>query len=171
MGKVPAVRFPDGDVLTDSGALLFHFADRTRLWPTDRRMQAEVLRWMFFEQYSHEPALAVLRYLRRFAPDSAMRATRMAELEPKCDMVLDVLEDRLSSQDWIVSGGMTIADLALYPYTRLAGEVGFDPARRPAIARWIERIECQPRHLPVYADAATEAVAFDAYFGSRRDGQ
>ena len=166
MGKVPAVRFEDGDVLSDSGALLFHFAQGTGLWPSEPRSQAEVLRWMFFEQYSHEPALAVLRYLMRFAPDTAARAERMTELQARSRFALDVLDQRLTMQDWIADAEPTIADLALYPYTRLAGEVDLDPGAWPAVSRWLTRVEGLPRHLPVYADAAAEVIAFEAYFAS-----
>jgi glutathione S-transferase len=172
MGKVPAVRLADGDVLSDSGAILFYFAEGTGLWPSDRRRQAEVLRWMFFEQYSHEPALAVLRYLMRFAPDTAARADRIAELRERSRFVLGVLDERLAAQNWIADDEPTIADLALYPYTRHAGEVGLDPDEWPSVARWLSRIESLPRHLPVYADAAAETIAFEAYFASgARSGQ
>jgi len=166
MGKVPAVRFEDGDVLSDSGALLFHFAERTGLWPAEHRRQAEVLRWMFFEQYSHEPALAVLRYLMRFTPDPTVQINRIAELRPKARFVLGVLDDRLATQDWIADAAPTIADLALYPYTRLAGEIGLDPGAWPALSGWLSRVEGLPWHLPVYTDAATEVIAFEDYFGS-----
>jgi glutathione S-transferase len=166
MGKVPALRFADGDVLSDSGAVLFYFAEGTALWPGDRRCQAEVLRWMFFEQYSHEPALAVLRYLIRFAPDSPGHSVRIDELRPLAVFVLGVLDKQLRSQDWIAGTRATIADIALYPYTRFAVEIGLDPRAWPALARWLERVESMPRHLPVYSDAATETITFETYFGA-----
>lgn len=165
MGKVPAVQFPDGDVLTDSGALLFHFAEGTPLWPRNRRAQAEVLRWMFFEQYSHEPALAVLRYLQRFTPDPAAHAARIAELMPKAEAALGVLEARLAAADFVAAPEPTIADYALYPYTRLGSEIGFAPARWPAVDRWLARVESLPGFLPLYADGAAETVAFEQHFG------
>lgn len=165
MGKVPAVLFDDGDMLSDSGALLFHFAQGTPFWPEAPRRQAEVLRWMFWEQYSHEPALAVLRYVKRFAGDARGTAERIAELEVKCRLALDGLEARLAAQDWIAGDGPTIADLALYPYTRLGAEVGFAMAATSATGRWLARIEAMPRHLPLYRDGAVETVAFEDYFG------
>lgn len=170
MGKVPAVRFDDGDVVSDSGALLFHFAPGTTLWPSGQRQQTEVLRWMFFEQYSHEPALAVLRYLKRFAGETA-DPRRIAELEAKSRFALDVLEQRLQGSDWITGELMTIADVALYPYTRMADEIGLDPKGWPAVSRWLRRIEARPRHLPIYADAASETIAFDEYFAGCEVGQ
>lgn len=166
MGKVPAMRLDNGDRLSDSGALLFYFADGTELWPGDRRAQAEVLRWMFFEQYSHEPALAVLRYLKRFAVAEDVDARRIADLEARSRFVLDVIEQRLSAADWIAGPTPTIADLALYPYTHLAPETGFDLAEWPGTAQWLCRVEAMPRHLPLYADAAQETVSFEDYFGA-----
>jgi glutathione S-transferase len=166
MGKVPALRFDDGDVLSDSGALLFHLADGTGLWPRERRGQAEVLRWMFFEQYSHEPALAVLRYLKRFASPQDTDARRVADLEDRSQFVLGVLEQRLRDRVWIAAETATIADIALYPYTRLAPEAGLALDPLPNVMRWLGRIEALPRHLPVYADAAAEVVTFEDYFGT-----
>src|SRR5499427_2242181 len=88
MGKVPAIRLPDGDILSDSGAILFYFTFETPLWPDLRRHQAEVLRWMFFEQYSHEPALAVLRYLKLSAGAAHAPLARIEELTQKSKFAL-----------------------------------------------------------------------------------
>jgi glutathione S-transferase len=165
MGKVPAVQFDDGDMLSDSGALLFHFADGTHLWPSSRRAQAEVLRWMFFEQYSHEPALAVLRYVKRFMPRDPATAVRVAELEAKSRFALGVLESELQRRQWIAgTEGPTIADMALYPYTRLAPEVGLEIRAWPGVAAWLGRVEALPRHLPLYTDGAREVIGFEDYF-------
>jgi len=164
MGKVPAVRFPDGTVLSDSGALLFYFSSETPLWPSGLREQAEVLRWMFFEQYSHEPALAVLRYLQRFAPDRDAHRERIAELAAKSKFVLGVLEQRLTAGDWIAGATATIADYALYPYTRWMEEVGFSRRDWPAIDRWLIRLEQMPEFLPLYTDGASDAIEFSEYF-------
>ncbi|MGE3915288.1 MAG: glutathione S-transferase family protein [Hyphomicrobiaceae bacterium] len=165
MGKVPAVLFPDGDVLSDSGALLYYFAEGTPLWPDAKRERAEVLRWMFFEQYSHEPALAVLRYLRRYARAQAVPRERMAELEAKSAFALGVLETRLAAGAWIAGPDATIADYALYPYTCWMEEIGFSRKHWPAINRWLSRVEQLPGFLPLYTDGATEVVDFADYFG------
>jgi glutathione S-transferase len=167
MGKVPALRLPDGDILSDSGAILFYFSWGTELWPDVRRDQAEVLRWMFFEQYSHEPALAVLRYLMRFTPDPHAHQLRIGELVSKSTVVLGVLEKRLGEAEWIAGPRPTIADYALYPYTRWMEEVGFSSGNWPATSLWLDRIEKLPRFLPLYADAATEVIAFADYFATR----
>ena len=164
IGKVPAVRFSDGTVLSESGALLFYFSSQTPLWPGGIRAQAEVLRWMFFEQYSHEPALAVLRYLQRFVPDPDLHRERIADLEAKSKFVLGVLEQRLAESDWIAGPTTTIADFALYPYTRWMEEVGFARRDWPAIDRWLVRFERTPEFLPLYADGASEVLEFSDYF-------
>jgi glutathione S-transferase len=166
MGKVPAVQISNGTVLSDSGALLFFFSSGTPLWPNVLREQAEVLRWMFFEQYSHEPALAVLRYLRHFAPDRDAHQERIADLVSKSNFVLGVLEKRLAESEWIAGPVATIADYALYPYTRWMEEVGFSRQDWPSIDRWILRFERVPEFLPLYADGASEVIEFSDYFGT-----
>lgn len=164
MGKVPAVLFEDGDVLTDSGALLRFFAEATPLWPDGARAQAEVLRWMFFEQYNHEPSLAVLRYLNHFTDVPARYRDKIAELGPKARLALDAMETRLARADWIAAPAPTIADYALYPYTRWADQSGLDIDEWPAVSRWLARTEALPGFLPLGQNAATETIAFEAYF-------
>jgi len=119
---------------------------------------------MFFEQYSHEPALAVLRYLKRFAPDPHAHQLRIIELVSKSNFVLGVLEKRLAEAEWVAGPAPTIADYALYPYTRWMDEVGFSHDDWPAISVWLNRIEMLPGFLPLYSDAATEIIAFADYF-------
>src|SRR5215470_14878188 len=110
MGKVPAVQISNGTVLSDSGALLFFFSSGTPLWPNVLREQTEVLRWMFFEQYSHEPALAVLRYVKMFSGASHAPLARIEELTQKSKFALDVLNNRLKVTEWIAGPEPTIAD-------------------------------------------------------------
>ncbi|MHA1151997.1 MAG: glutathione S-transferase family protein [Alphaproteobacteria bacterium] len=169
MGKVPAVLFEDGDMLSDSGALLFYFARGTALWPGEARAQAEVLRWMFFEQYNHEPALSILRYLRRFARGpgqdlAKQHQDRLRDLTPKACHALDVMEVRLAQSDWLVGAAPSIADYALYPYTRTGNESGLDLAEWSAVTAWLARVEGLPKFLPMYANGAVETVAFEDYF-------
>ena len=164
IGKVPALLLEDGDVLTESGAILFFLARNTQLWPQDPRQQTEALRWMFFEQYSHEPALAVLRYLKLFTKKMQGKATRIKELEKKSRAALDVLEHRLNNSDWMAGSVPTIADYAIYPYTRLAGEISLSLEDWPSISNWLNRFEKLDYFLPIYSDAATEVIAFDEYF-------
>ena len=166
MGKVPAVLREDGRVLTESGAILYYFSQDTELWPDGIDARTEVLRWMFFEQYSHEPALAVMRYLRHFTDDPARHAGRVAELEPGARHALGVMESRLEDNDWLVEEACSIADYALYPYTRSAGSVGFEISDYPGIQAWLSRVESQPGFLAFGEEGAVEVRSFSEYFRS-----
>jgi glutathione S-transferase len=164
MAKVPAVLCEDGRVLTESGAILYYFSQGTSLWPEGIDERTEVLRWMFLEQYSHEPSLAVMRYLRHFVDDPARHADRVAELEPKARHALGVMEMRLIDNTWLACEACTIADYALYPYTRCADTVGFALEEYPGISRWLARVEAQPEFIPMYSDGALETLSFSEYF-------
>lgn len=122
---------------------------------------------MFFEQYSHEPAIAVLRYLTRFSTSNEISTAQIKDLEIKSRFALDALDHRCRTADWVASSQPTIADLALYPYTRLTEEVGLDVhSQWPAISDWLARIESLRGFLPVYSDAAVEVISFDQYFSN-----
>jgi len=166
IGKIPAVLLEDGDVLSESGAILYYFAHDTPLWPRDLRSQTEVLRWMFFEQYSHEPTLSVIRYLTHYVEEPQRYAEQVRQLLPKARHALAVMERCLERSPWIAADGGTVADYALYPYTRVAGESGFDLAEFPAVTRWLARVEALPEFLPMGVDGAVETVGFAAYFSS-----
>jgi glutathione S-transferase len=164
MGKVPAVRIDDGDVITESGALLYWFGRGTELWPADERVRTEVLRWMFFEQYNHEPALAVMRYLRRFAPQSEDNARRVRELAARAHHALQVMNARLASSIFLAGSTCTLADLALYPYTKWSDQAGMDLTAYEHVGRWLARVEAEPRFLPPGVEGAVEVISFDEYF-------
>lgn len=164
IGKVPAVLFKDGDVLTESGAILFYFAQGTDLWPENSFAQAEALRWMFFEQYSHEPALAVMRYLNQFAGDPRQHQSRLAELRPRSLHALSTMEGQLAKRNFIAGDHMTIADVALYPYTAWSEEADIGLDGFPAVQEWVGRIEQSPRFLPLMTDGAAETLSFQRYF-------
>ena len=164
MGKVPALLREDGHVLSESGAILYHFAQGTMLWPGDTDARTEVLRWMFFEQYSHEPVLAVMRYLRHFTEHPERHQQRFAELAPRARHALGVMERRLTQAAWIAGDGCTIADLALYPYTRTADSIGFDLQEFPGIGEWLGRLESEPDFIALNEEGAVEALDFEAYF-------
>jgi len=164
MGKVPAVLLDGGRVITESGAILYYFAQATPLWPEALDDRTEVLRWMFFEQYSHEPSLAVMRYLLHFSGDPERHTSRVAELAHKARHALDVMEQRLRDSDWLAAGRCTIADYALYPYTRTAGSVGFDPSGYPGIDVWLSRVESQPEFIPMGRDGAVQSLTYAEYF-------
>lgn len=162
MGKVPAVIFDNGDTLSESGAILYFFGRDSDLWPGDRRTQSEVLRWMFFEQYNHEPSLAVIRYLLHYSTDEAA-AERIPELQPKAQHALGVMEQRLETNEWLACESCSLADYALYPYTRLMDESGINPDDYPSIILWLLRIEDQPGFLAMGRDGAEESISFRDY--------
>ena len=164
MGKVPAVLRQDGRVMSESGAILYYFSQGTPLWPTGADTQTAVLRWMFFEQYSHEPSLAVMRYLRHFVDSPDLHTERVAELAPKGHHALSVMESRLGNNEWLAADACTIADYALYPYTRSADSAGFRIDEFPGIAQWLNRMEAQAEFIPLGSDGAVETLCFADYF-------
>lgn len=143
--RVPTLVLDDGRPLAESNAILFYFAEGTRYLPEDRYERAQVLQWLFFEQYSHEPNIAVVRFWVAFSgappPDPEIEARRRAGYA-----ALDAMERHLSSREFLVSERFTIADISLYAYTHVAGEGGFDLAGYPAIRAWLDRVAGQPGH-------------------------
>tara|TARA_R110001599_G_scaffold69414_1_gene195425 strand:- start:6880 stop:7533 length:654 start_codon:yes stop_codon:yes gene_type:complete len=164
IGKIPAIITESGDVLSESNAILYYFGSDTSLWPAGRRNQAEVLRWMFFEQYSHEPTLSVIRYLKNFTEHPDQHSEQIRLLTPKAERALDTLENRLGKSAWVAASTCTIADYALYPYTKLANEAGFDLRGYPAIESWLEHLESQPRFIALNEEGAVYVATFEEYF-------
>jgi glutathione S-transferase len=148
--RVPTLVLDDGRALAESDAISWYFADGTALLPDDRFERAKVLQWMFFEQYDHEPTLAVVRFWTAFAaappPQAEIDARRAAGYR-----ALDALERALRDAPYLVAGRYTIADIALYAYTHVAPEGGFDLSGYPAIGAWIERVRAQPGHISIDA--------------------
>ncbi len=167
IGKIPAIITESGDVLSESNAILYFFGSDTPLWPEERRVQAEVLRWMFFEQYSHEPTLSVIRYLKNFSDDPGQHSAHIELLVPRAERALDTLENRLKTKIWIAASTCTIADYALYPYTKLANESGFELCGYPAIERWLAQVESQAHFLPLNEEGAAHVATFQEYFDSQ----
>ncbi|MBV6633384.1 MAG: glutathione S-transferase family protein [Alphaproteobacteria bacterium] len=136
-GQIPAVRFSDGRVLTQSNAITLHLAEGSALIPSEAFARAQIHEWMFWEQYSHEPAIAVRRFMKIYANKAD------DEIEPKLldrgYAALDHMEASLSKRDWLVGGSISLADIALVAYTQYAGDGGFDLGRYPGISRWIAR--------------------------------
>lgn len=170
IGKVPALMLEDSDIISESGAILFYLAQGSKLWPGDRRVQTEVLRWMFFEQYSHEPALAVMRYLLLFDEAPGKSRARLEELKPRAEHALMVMEVQLKVWRFVAAETITIADYALYPYTAWAHEAGVSLENYPAIRRWLLQTEREPRFLPLMKDGAVETISFGDYFTQARVG-
>ena len=148
-GRIPLLQLDDGRYLSESDAILFYFAEGTAFLPEDRFMKADVLRWMFFEQYSHEPFVAVARAWVHVFGVTPERAARLQEKMDGGYAALGVMEDHLASRKWFVGERYTIADIALYAYTHVAHEGGFDLIRFPNVQRWLERVAAQPRYVPI----------------------
>ena len=147
-GRIPTLVTDDDTVLPESNAILFYLAEGTPLLPADRMGRAQVLRWMFFEQYSHEPYIAVVRFWVHLGIAEEQGA-ELAERRKRGYQALDVMEAHLAKHDYFVAGAYGIADVALYAYTHVAHEGGFDLAGYPAVRAWLERVRSQPRHIPI----------------------
>lgn len=146
-GRIPLLQFPDGRCLAQSNAIMFYLAQGTDYLPSDSFAQAQVLQWMFFEQYSHEPFIAVARYWLHFLDPRAVNKDALAEKWQRGYQALDVMEKHLVGADFLVGGDYSIADIALYAYTHVADEAEMDLAPYPGIRRWLDRVAEQPRHV------------------------
>jgi len=146
-GRIPLLQFPDGRCLAQSNAIMFYLAQGTDYLPSDSFAQAQVLQWMFFEQYSHEPFIAVARYWLHFLDPRTVNKDALAEKWQRGYQALDVMEKHLGGADFLVGGAYSIADIALYAYTHVADEAEMDLAPYPGIRRWLDRVAEQPRHV------------------------
>ena len=148
--RVPTLVFDDGRSLAESDAILWYLADGTQYMPVDPWERAKALQWMFFEQYSHEPHIAVARFWLHVlgAPPSE---EALAEKLRLGYLALDAVELGLTDREFLVGGRYSIADIALYAYTHVADEGGFELDRYPAIGKWIERVAAQPGHVTIHA--------------------
>ena len=150
-GRIPTLELPDGTCLAESNAILFYLADGSPLLPDDRLERAQVLQWMFFEQYSHEPNIATSRFWLHHLELTPQRRAALAEKKRAGDAALGVMETHLAARAWFVGERCTIADIALYAYTHVAGEGEFDLAGYPGVRAWLARVAGQPRYLPITA--------------------
>ena len=150
-GRIPLLELDSGEFLAESDAILFYLADGTEFLPSDRFDRARVLQWMFFEQYSHEPNIATVR----FWMHSKMTEERRAMLDGKRQLgyaALDVMEQHLRGRMFFVAERYSIADIALYAYTHVADEGGFDLGGFPIVRSWLERVRAQPRQISITQD-------------------
>ena len=146
-GQIPICVTDNGEILTESNAILYFLAQGSRYWPEDSLAQTRVLEWQFFEQYTHEPTIAVARFIKLY---QNMPEHRMQEYETKLKggyRALDIMEAHLQSRSFLVDEQCSIADVSLYAYTHVAHEGGFDLSDYPAINRWLGRIEALPGYL------------------------
>jgi len=148
-GRIPLLELPDGTFLAESNAILHYLAEGTPLLPTARLEHAQVLQWMFFEQYSHEPNIATSRYWLHHLEITPERRAALVEKQRLGNAALGVLETHLASRTFLVGERYTIADVALYAYTHVAHEGGFDLAPYPAVRAWLARVAREPGHVPI----------------------
>jgi glutathione S-transferase len=147
--RVPTLVLDDGRPLGESGAILWYLGDGTAYVPDDPYERAKVLQWMFFEQYSHEPYVAVARFW--LTKGIEVSAEDLAERQRVGYLALDAMEGHLAGNEYLVGKRYSIADIALYAYTHVAHEGGFDLGGYPAIRAWLERVANRPGHVPITA--------------------
>lgn len=143
-GRIPLLELDTSGYLAESDAILYYLAEGTSYWPEDRLDRARVLQWMFFEQYNHEPSVAVARFIVHFLPSDHPRHNDLPALREKGHAALQVMEDHLAEYDWMAAGRPTIADLALFAYTHVAGDGGIALDDYAAINAWMTRIRDLP---------------------------
>lgn len=152
-GRIPVLQIGDA-FLPESNAACFYLADGSALIPDDRFDRADMLRWMFFEQYNHEPNIATLRFWIAFVGLDALSDIQRAQIAAKRaagEAALDVMEKHLAGRRFFVGDALSLADIALYAYTHLAGEGGFDLAAYPAVGRWLATVAASPGYVAIDA--------------------
>ena len=146
-GRIPLLELDNGVMLAESNAILHYLAEGSAFLPDDRLARAQVLQWMFFEQYSHEPFIATARYIVRYLGRPAEHEERLQQKMLPGYQALDVMEQHLKARLFFVGGRYSIADIALYAYTHVAHEGGFDLANYAAVRAWIDRVRAQPGYV------------------------
>lgn len=150
-GKVPTLGLDSGGYLAESNAILNYLAEGSALLPGDRLGRSRVLQWMFFEQYSHEPYVAVARAILRYqSPDSPRRA-ELPRLQERGNQALAVMDQHLREAPFFVGRQYSVADIALFAYTHCAADGGFELGRYPGVRAWLDRVQTQPRFVPLQA--------------------
>jgi glutathione S-transferase len=149
--RVPTLVLDDGRPLAESNAILWYLGDGTDYVPVDRYERAQVLQWQFFEQYQHEPSIAVVRFLVCYSGQAEKHTERIREQTANGYVALDAMERHLATRTFLVGERYTVADISLYAYTHVAPEGGFDLAPYPAIRAWLERVAGQPGHITIDA--------------------
>ncbi len=148
-GRIPVLETDEGVHLAESNAILFFLAEGTPFLPDRSLDRARVLQWMFFEQYNHEPNIATSRHWIQHLELTDERRARLEEKHQLGHDALQVMESHLAENDFFAARRYTIADIALYAYTHVAPEGGFDLGSYPEIRRWLERVSSQPGHIPI----------------------
>ncbi len=146
-GKVPVLELEDGTCLWESNAILNYLADGSEFLPTEPRLRTQVLQWQFFEQYSHEPYVAVARFIQFYLGLPETRLEEYRALQKRGYKALDVMEQQLARTPYLVGDCYSIADVTLYAYTHVAHQGGFDLSGYSAIRSWLQRVASHPRHV------------------------
>jgi glutathione S-transferase len=149
--RVPTLVLDDGRPLAESNAILWYFGDGTRFLPDGAYERAQVLQWMFFEQYDHEPAIAVARFWLSYSGRPDEFADRLPERQAAGRRVLAAMDEHLDGRSYLVGDGFTIADISLYAYTHVAPEGGIELEPHAAVRAWLARVASQPGHVPIDA--------------------
>ena len=150
-GRIPVLQVGNR-FIPESNAACYFVAEGSQLIPTDPFDHADMLRWMFWEQYSHEPNVATLRFwMKWLGPDnlSDLQRLQMPTKRTAGNAALKLMDDHLKSRDWFVGDSLSLADICLFAYTHVAGDAEFDLGRHPSVSEWIERIKAYPRYIPL----------------------
>jgi len=148
-GRVPLLELEDGTFLAESNAILCYLADGTPFLPNERLVKAQVLQWMFFEQYSHEPYVATPRYIIKHLGRQHARAAELPARIENGHRALAVMETHLAKRPFFVGERYTVADIALYAYTHVAHEADIDLKSYPRVREWLARVASQPGHIGI----------------------
>jgi len=146
-GKVPVVELEDGTCLWESNAILNYLADGSEFLPSEARLRTQVLQWQFFEQYSHEPYIAVARFIQFYLGLPQARLEEYRALQKRGYKALDVMEQQLARTPYLVGEHYSIADVTLYAYTHVAHQGGFELGAYPSIQAWLQRVASHPHHV------------------------
>lgn len=146
-GRIPALELDDATCLAESDAILWYLAEGTAFVPDERVKRAQVLQWMFFEQYSHEPYVATPRFIVKHLPADSPRQAELPDRLARGQAALSVMESHLGQHRFLVGEAYTIADIALYAYTHVAHEARLDLGPFPSVRGWLARVASQPRHV------------------------
>jgi glutathione S-transferase len=152
-GRIPVLQVGDR-FLPESDAACHYLGQGSALVPADRFDHADMLRWMFWEQYNHEPNIATLRFWRGWVGEANLTDTQRAQMPVKQaagEAALTLMDTHLASRDWFVGSAITLADVALFAYTHVAEGGGFDLGRYPAVQAWLDRVEAEPGFVPLEA--------------------
>jgi glutathione S-transferase len=150
-GRIPLLELDDGRYLSESNAIIDYLAQGTPYYPTDPWQRAKVLEWQFFEQYSHEPYIATLRFWVRHLDLTGIRAELAKDKRKGGDAALALMDAHLAKHAFLAGDAFTVADISLFAYTHVADQAGFELARYPNVQRWIASVREQPRFVPMFA--------------------